>query len=318
MRRSDRYYRAGDLRLRLLFLGAELDHEARQELGLELRIGRPWLPHRAVLARPIVDLGHASVTDVNVATRRRALDAGTKFVELAGRVDVVEDFADRPADDVVRKLGAVFRPVGLEHAGLGAIFDELESVVLPECPYIGIDVFGRLARAQPALVAETLEVKGADRLRRSHRGCAGGRGRPRRRGLKGRGADAAAWLLVARFARELGQVRRHLEAGRARRAPRAIVDLVAGKQILDRRAAGEGSRAEEAGEDGTESRGEAHSSGLHRWRVNARRVHLSIARRTRAVVSFAARLWCRLQRRRPLTTGRPRAAPLRRRPGRRG
>ena len=76
--------RGGDHRLGFLVLGAELDHQARQELGLERRIGGARLPDRGLLALADVLLFHAAVADVDVAAGRRALDPGAELVELAG------------------------------------------------------------------------------------------------------------------------------------------------------------------------------------------------------------------------------------------
>ena len=53
---------AGDRRsARGFFLGAQLDHQARQQLGLELRVGRARLPDGLVLALADVDFHHAAV-----------------------------------------------------------------------------------------------------------------------------------------------------------------------------------------------------------------------------------------------------------------
>jgi hypothetical protein len=87
----------GDDGLGFLFLGAELDHQARQELGLQRRIDRARLPDRRLLAFADVLLFHAAMADVDVAARRRTLHAGAELVELAGRVGVLENLAERAA-----------------------------------------------------------------------------------------------------------------------------------------------------------------------------------------------------------------------------
>ena len=89
------------------------------------------------------------------------------------------------------------------------------------------------------------------------------------RRLEGRGADGAVRLLVARFARQLGQVGRHLEPGRAGGRGRAVVDLVAGEEVLDRRAAADEGEARQHGRD-TGRRGKGHSGGLHRSAADGR------------------------------------------------
>ena len=210
--------RRGDGGARLLFLGAELDHQAGEECRFQLRVARTRLPDGAVVALADVDLGHAAVGDEDVAAGRGALDARRELVELAGRVRRIEHPADGRADEILRQLGAVLRPVGLEDAGLGAVLDEVEAVVLPERAHLRIDRLRRERRAEPALVAEPLDPERAHFLRRDdrRRDRRRRRCRCRRRGLERRCADGAVRLLVTRFARELGQVGRHFE--RRRRA----------------------------------------------------------------------------------------------------
>src|SRR6185369_4690739 len=241
-----------DRRLRGLLGGAELDHQAREERRLELRIGRPLLPHRRVLLRCTdVDLGHPAVGDEDVAAGRGALDSRGELVEFAGRVRRVDELADRVADEVVRQLGAVLGPVGFDDAGLRTVLHEIEAVVLPERPHLRIDLLGRELGAQPAVVAEALDLEVADRLRRDdldRRRCRG-RSRRGRLCLERRRADRAVRrLLVARLLGELRQVGRDLEPGGACRRVRAIVDLVAGEEVLHRRAAGKRGEARGDGE----------------------------------------------------------------------
>jgi hypothetical protein len=109
------------------------------------------------------------MADVDVDAGRRALDAGAELVELAGRVGVLEQLADRAADEVVRQLGAVLGPLGLDHAGFRAILRELEAVVLPEGAHLREDLLGRQRGAEPAVVAEALDLEVADGRRRDRR-----------------------------------------------------------------------------------------------------------------------------------------------------
>ena len=209
-----------------------------------------------------------------------ALDAGAELVELAGRVRDVEHLADRAADDVVRQLGAVLGPVGLDDAGFRAVLGEVEAVVLPEGAHLREDLLGRQGRAEPAVVAEPLDLEAADRRRRDRRRAVS---RPRAAcAPAGPRAGAGASGTVDALTTPLGagsgcpwpagSGRAALRGRLVRRAGRAVVDLVAGEEALDARAAGQRRQAGDAGRGGSARiQGKGHSASLHRWRVGARR-----------------------------------------------
>ncbi|MPN05498.1 hypothetical protein SDC9_152749 [bioreactor metagenome] len=206
----------------MLFGHAELDHQAAQELGFQLRIDRAGLPHGGVLLLGAVDLDHAAMADEDVgAAVLVALKARAEAVTLAGGVQAVEQFADGRADDVLRDLGAVFGPVGLQDAEFGVVGGEDKAAFQPEVAHRIPQLVGGAVDHQPALVAIALDAHVAD----------GGGCCVRAAGLLclacliGDGRGGAARHGVARVARELGQVGRHFQC-RALLGT-LVVDLVA-------------------------------------------------------------------------------------------
>src|SRR5262245_39607070 len=96
----------GELGARALLLVPQLHHQLAEELRLELGIRRTRLPHRAVVlaAPPGELLDHAAVADEDLGALPvlGALEARAELVALAGRIDLVEQLAERVADRVLR------------------------------------------------------------------------------------------------------------------------------------------------------------------------------------------------------------------------
>ena len=153
------------------------------------------------------------------------LDAGAELVALGRRVQTVEHLAQRGTDDVLRNLGAIFGPVGFEHADLRRIDAQDEAELDPEVAHFGPQLFGRFLDHQPTLRARTFNVHTSlrgqhfTRLARARRCCALGvvgreGGRPLAAGI-GHG--------IAIIAIGHGQIGRHFQRRRLGRA--LVVDL---------------------------------------------------------------------------------------------
>ena len=191
---------AGGGGLGLLLAHAELDHHAAQEFGLEFGVDRARLPHGGVLLLRAVDLDHAAMAHEDVgAAVGVAFKARTETVALARGVQAVKQLADARTDDVLRDLGAVFRPVGFQNAEFGVVGGEHEAALEPEITHRIPELVGWAVDHQPALVAVTLDAHvsdggggsiGADRLLRLT-------------GLIGDRRGSATRDVVARVAREL-------------------------------------------------------------------------------------------------------------------
>ena len=155
-----------------------------------------------------------------------ALEAGAVLVALAGRIGRIEYLADRVADEVLRDLRAVFRPVCFHHAGGRRFGFDGETGIIPKLLELRPQLFRRLLDDQPALVAVALDLDSgvaghADRI------TAGGRHRGDVPGLllaRGGGDAAPVRHGVAVVFLQLGQVRRHVQ--RRRLLGRAVVQSV--------------------------------------------------------------------------------------------
>ena len=141
----------GDGRLGELFLGAQLDHDALQELGFELRIARARLPGGGFLLRTGVDLDQPAVADIDLAAGGGALDPRAELVFLTRGVQRVDQPTQGVADDVVGELGAVFGPLGFHHAGILLLEREGHAAVAPEGLQLRPQLLGGQGGDQPAL-----------------------------------------------------------------------------------------------------------------------------------------------------------------------
>mmetsp|Transcript_21382 Transcript_21382/g.82851 ORF Transcript_21382/g.82851 Transcript_21382/m.82851 type:complete len:224 (-) Transcript_21382:841-1512(-) len=191
------------------------------------------------------------MADEDVGAVRAALDAGAVHVALTGRVQAVEDLAERRADQVLGQLGAVLAPVGFHHADFRLLLDDFQAALLPEAAQLRPELLGRGRRVQPAVGAAALQAHVTGRIG-SHTARHQALGVGRAGGLDGRqlgGRDRTPLNLGAVVAGQLAQVRRHLQAlgllGR-----RAVVDLVAREHAVDGAAAGERQNKGRAGQAG--------------------------------------------------------------------
>src|SRR6267378_3931552 len=222
---------AGGELLRLFLLRAEPHHHAAQEFGFEARVGLARLPHRLAgrsghVARRGVDLLHAAVADIDLGAFAvgSAVEPRAKLVALGGGIDLVDKLTQQRADSSLGDIGAVLRPVGFHHAGLGRFGLDQKAVLLPEVLHQRPELLGNLVlHHQPALGAGALDVHPLDL--RQHRRVAGARlllaldlvARKRGRGFAGLGHDEAG------IARRRGEIGRYFEV--RQRARRLVVDL---------------------------------------------------------------------------------------------
>ena len=86
------------------------------------------------------------------------LQSGTELVALCGRIQTVEDFAQRAANYVLWKLGAVFGPVGFQNSGFRDFHIDQEPKFLPELLDVRPEFIGRTRYHQPALRTRTLDA----------------------------------------------------------------------------------------------------------------------------------------------------------------
>ena len=160
---------------------------------------------------------------------RRALDARTVLVLLAGLVDRTEDASERPAYQVLRQLGLVFGPHGLHHAGRLIRLLDREPDAGPELEQDRPGFLGRHVDGEPALAAIALNLGERtgrrDRGRHCARRCAS-----RRTGTSGGCGRSGDRLRPLRHretfvTRQLRKIRRNFQRHGAR-ARRLVVDLV--------------------------------------------------------------------------------------------
>jgi len=232
-------WRSGrDQQLRLLLRCTELDHQAPQELCFELRVDGAGLPRGLVFLCGAVDFRHAAMADVNFGrTVGRALQTGAKLVELAGRINRVDELAQRAANNVLRQLGTVLGPIGFQDAEVALVERQQETVFQPEIANRLPQLLSRPPDHDPALRAGAFHPDIAKRAdggrdaRRIARAC-----------LITVGRDRAAGRAVAAVTRQLRQVGRHFQAGRL--AGALVVDFVAFQR-------GTGGQADDKGQQGT-------------------------------------------------------------------
>src|SRR5205814_1674084 len=183
---------------------------------------RPFCRSRSSTVKPT--RSSARPTRRRARARGRPVEPRAKLVALGGGIDLVGKFAQQRAASALGDIGAVLRPVGLHHAGLGRFGLDEKAVLLPEGLHQRPELLGNLVlHHQPALGAGALDVHPLDL--RQHRRVAGARlllalglvAGERCRGLAGLGHDEAG------IARRRGEIGWHLEV--RQRARRLVVDL---------------------------------------------------------------------------------------------
>ena len=181
------------------------------------------MPDGVVLALAGVDLLHATVGDIDAGLAIGfALQAGAEFVALAGGIERIEHLAQAFADDVLRQLGAVFGPVGLENAQLTVFHRVDEAVFQPEVASGLPELVGCTINHEPMLGTVALDADVANLV---GRGVVVGRLGGLGIGLHGSSGYHATRDGIARVLRQLRQIRRDFKRGSLILARALVVDL---------------------------------------------------------------------------------------------
>ncbi len=82
-----------------------------------------------------------------------------KRSRVAAGIEEIQRLADGAANDVLRDVGAVFRPFGFQDADGGIVHGQQKAILQPEIAHLGPYRLDRGLRDQPLLVTGTFDAQ---------------------------------------------------------------------------------------------------------------------------------------------------------------
>ena len=133
--------------------GINAKRKALEHFCFHRRVRRTRLPDAALIVAAGHDFNHRTVRDIDIGRIVVvALQANAVLILLTRGVCKVNNLADRAANNVLRKLGAVLRPFRFHIARLRILLANDETDGRPEVLHDRPEFFRRRVDAQPAIL----------------------------------------------------------------------------------------------------------------------------------------------------------------------